>query len=456
MGRVAVGGGFIHQSLALHDAEAVLFVDGDEAEARELDVVFDERVGADCELGFAGTDAFEGSRFLRGFQAADEQLDTVATTFEDAACGKKVLDGENFRRRHESSLATVFNRNYGGLQRDDSFTTADVALQQAVHGGGLFQIGRDFGEDALLCGGGLEREDTFESIADALFAEPEGDGVFFPGGEPVERQAELEEKEFLEDQTLLCGGAEFIQGVDRFFGGRKVRLRQGLKARRIAKPVTQIFGQNVWDTRVEILQRGIDGAANGARAEGGDAFVDGNDAADFGGIDFLLRGRLVAFVRGGGMIDAAKQLDLRIDHFDARRAHLVDFGFAVENEELALLEAPFEVAAVEKFAGELAGGILHKEVVDRVASAHGAQGLAAHDASANGVDAVGLNVLDIGEMHAVFVAERQIEKKIVERIDAAFSEEFGALGPDAFDHADFGGQGERHRCVIYTIGAKVA
>jgi len=91
--------------------------------------------------------------------------------------------------------------------------------------------------------------------------------------------------------------------------------------------------------RVEILQRGVDGAANGARAEGGDAFVDGNDAADFGGIDFLLRGRLVAFVRGGGMIDAAKQLDLRIDHFDARGAHFIDFGFAVENEELALLEA---------------------------------------------------------------------------------------------------------------------
>jgi len=51
------------------------------------------------------------------------------------------------------------------------------------------------------------------------------------------------------------------------------------------------------DTRVEILQGSIDGAANGARAEGGDTFVDGNDAADLGGIDFLLRGGLVAFVR---------------------------------------------------------------------------------------------------------------------------------------------------------------
>src|SRR5579859_4797200 len=44
---VAVGGGFVHEAFALEDAEAVLLVDGDEAEARELDLVFDESVGAD-------------------------------------------------------------------------------------------------------------------------------------------------------------------------------------------------------------------------------------------------------------------------------------------------------------------------------------------------------------------------------------------------------------------------
>ena len=33
VGGVAMGGGFVHQALALEHAEAVLFVDGDEAEA---------------------------------------------------------------------------------------------------------------------------------------------------------------------------------------------------------------------------------------------------------------------------------------------------------------------------------------------------------------------------------------------------------------------------------------
>jgi len=57
-------------------------------------------------------------------------------------------------------------------------------------------------------------------------------------------------------------------------------------------------------------------------------------------------------------------------------------------------------------------------------------------------------------MDAVFVTKWQVEEEIVERIDAALGEKFGALGADAFDHADFGGQREGHRCVIYTIGAK--
>ena len=123
---------------------------------------------------------------------------------------------------------------------------------------------------------------------------------------------------------------------------------------------------------------------------------------------------------------------------------------------MALLEAIFEIAAVKKFAGELAGRILHKKMIDGVASAHGAHGLTAHDTGANRVYAVGLDVLYVGEVDAVFVAERQVVKEIVDRVDAALGEEFGTLWADAFDHADFGGQRDGHRCVIYIIWRKVA
>src|SRR6266851_4340064 len=141
---VAMGGGFVHEALALEDAEAMLLVNGDEAEAGEGDVVFDEGVGTDDELGFAGADALEDGGFLRSFQAADEQLDAIAGFGEDAPRGKKMLDGENFRGGHESGLRAVFDGDYGGLESDDGFAAADVALEETIHRGGLFQVGGDF------------------------------------------------------------------------------------------------------------------------------------------------------------------------------------------------------------------------------------------------------------------------------------------------------------------------
>src|SRR6266852_1499716 len=133
---VAAGGGFVHEALALEDAEAVLLVNGDEAEAGEFDVVLDEGVGADDELGFAGADALEGGGFFRSFQAADKELDAIACFGEDAAGGKKMLDGENFRGRHEGGLRAVFDGDDRGLEGDDGFAAADVALEETIHGGG--------------------------------------------------------------------------------------------------------------------------------------------------------------------------------------------------------------------------------------------------------------------------------------------------------------------------------
>src|SRR6266478_642571 len=250
VGGVAVGRGFVHQTLALEDAETVLFIDGDKAEAGKLDVIFDESVRADNELRFAGADALESGGFFSGFQTADKKLDAIAASLEDVARGKKMLDRENFCGGHERGLASVFDGDDRGLQGDDSFAAADVALEKAVHGRGLFEVGSDFGEDALLGGSGLERENALESLANIFFAEAESDGVFFKGGAAVEGQTELIEEKFLEDEALLGGGAEFVQGVDGFFRRGEMRLREGLKARWIAETRAEVFWQNIGHARV--------------------------------------------------------------------------------------------------------------------------------------------------------------------------------------------------------------
>src|SRR5713101_353037 len=200
-----VGGGFVHQALALEDAEAVLLVNGDETEAGEGDVVFDEGVGADDELRFAGADALEDGGFLGSFQAANEELNAIAGFGKSAAGRKQMLHGKNFGGGHESGLGAVFDGDDGGLQGDDGLAAADVALKKTIHGRRLFEVGGDFGEDAFLRRGRLEGEDALEGFADGVLAEAEGDSVFLAGGLAIESEAELVEEEFFEDEALLDG-----------------------------------------------------------------------------------------------------------------------------------------------------------------------------------------------------------------------------------------------------------
>jgi len=100
---------------------------------------------------------------------------------------------------------------------------------------------------------------------------------------------------------------------------------------------------------------------------------------------------------------------------------------------------------VKKFDGKQATGfVLDEQMIDGIAAAHGADSLATHHASANGVNAVRLDVFHSGKMDAVFVAKRQVAEEILKRVDAALREEFGALRANAFDHAYFGAEVHRH------------
>ena len=207
MRRVAVDGRFVDEALALEDAETVLLVDGDEAEAGELDIVFDEGVSANYQVTFTAGDAFEGSFLFGGFHAADEVLDFVIAGLKDAFGREVVLDSKDFRGGHQRGLGFVFDRDDRGLQCDDGFSAADIALEQTIHGRWLFQIGCNFGQDSLLSIGGLEGEDAFEGVADVFFADEERDGFLFAGGAAFEGEAELEEEKFFEDEAALGGAA---------------------------------------------------------------------------------------------------------------------------------------------------------------------------------------------------------------------------------------------------------
>ena len=158
-----------------------------------------------------------------------------------------------------------------------------------------------------------------------------------------------------------------------------MRIDDGVTARRKSESSANGSRQEIRKTRIDLLQCGVSGTADGAGSESSDGFVDGNDAADFR--------RVLAL--------STQQLKLRIDHFDARGPEPVYFRFAVKHEELSRLEPALKIAAVEKLARQRAGIVLYEKVIDGVASTHAANGLAAGNTNLQREDIIGANVFDL-------------------------------------------------------------
>ncbi len=250
-------------------------------------------------------------------------------------------------------------------------------------------MGTDFSRSAAISARtrfcalvGLNGRIRFKASRTLSSTHVKGDGVFLAHGLASQGQAQLVEEKLLENQALLRGRAKEVERFERLVCRGKMRVDQGIATRGIAQPVAQRGRQERREySGSRFVQRGINGAADHARAKGADGFIDGHDAAHLGGIDFA----------------GAQHFDLRIHHFSARGAQLIDFHFAVENYFLAGLQPPFQVATMKEFAGQRARIILNQEVINGIAAAHAPHCLAAHYARTQRINAVRLNVLDLGK-----------------------------------------------------------
>ena len=170
---MASGAGLSHELEALLDAEAVLFVDDDEAEISEVYLLFDESVGADGEVGFAAEDSRSRLTLGARVKRAGEEGDAVGLAGargEDAreklAGEEEVLGGEDLGGSHHRGLVAIFDGDQRGLKRDNGLAAADVSLEKAAHGMGGAHVGDNLAEYTLLRFGGLERENLLQSFAD--------------------------------------------------------------------------------------------------------------------------------------------------------------------------------------------------------------------------------------------------------------------------------------------------
>ena len=130
----------------------MLLVHDYHAEFCELYFLLDQGMGANYQLGVALSDVTASFAFAVVLHGASEQHNAVAGAFENASSREIVLLGENFRRRHQRDLVSVFHGNNRGLKGDDGFTRAHIALQQAAHGVRFFHVGGDFFQHSFLRG----------------------------------------------------------------------------------------------------------------------------------------------------------------------------------------------------------------------------------------------------------------------------------------------------------------
>ena len=240
----AVRPGFLDQPEALHDAEAVLLVDHDQAEAIELDFFLDQRVGADDQLRFAAIDQPAGKPLAVRVERAGQQHDTgfAAGALEQFSGGQEVLGGEDLGGRHEGGLVTVFHGDQHGLQRDDGFARADVALQQAAHRARSAHVGDDLAQSTLLRGRRMKGQHLAKRFAH-LVGGGEGDAGALAQAAALELQAELEEEQLLEDEAAVSRGRV---GLELGEGGafrRVVNLAQSSFAIGKIESVEQGCGQ---------------------------------------------------------------------------------------------------------------------------------------------------------------------------------------------------------------------
>src|SRR3954463_12714093 len=166
--------GLLHQLETLKDAEAVLLVNDDEAQLCEFNFLLDQGVGSDHQLRAALSDVAADLALAVVLKRAGEKHNSVSRRFKDAARRKIMLLGENLGRRHQRNLVSVLDGDNRGLECDERFARAYVALKQAAHRERLLHIGSDFFQRTFLGSGGMEREYFLDGLADLIF-QVEGD-----------------------------------------------------------------------------------------------------------------------------------------------------------------------------------------------------------------------------------------------------------------------------------------
>ena len=355
MGRLEVLG---PEPRALLDAEAVLFVDHDEAQVRELHAVLDQRMRADEYVHFARGDAFERSPALPGLRGAGQDGHLHVHSVEHLADGGVVLAGEDFRRGHHAGLEAVVHREQHRHQRHEGLAAAHVALKQAVHLESRHGVPADLPDDPFLRPG--EREGEFFGVEGVEHAPDPGEeeAVAFREafGAPL-LDVELHAQQFVELQPVL----RLPQGLLRL---REVDIVDGVAQADQSVPGAHGLGKRVRDAVLHERPGVADDLVHALRAQHiAQLLGRGIDAlhAAFGlaregllhGFQLGMGDRQFAAVERRAAEDEvfASDLDPFLDPLDALKPHQLGLSRGVLREGREAAFAPCSGIGDARYAG---------------------------------------------------------------------------------------------------------
>ena len=145
----------LFQPFLVNDAEALFFVDDDQAEVLELDRFGDHRMGADDDVDMTARQSVARLlRFARGDQTR-QAADIDRETFETLDKIGVMLAREQRRWHDHRDLHPRHRRDEGGTQRNLGLAEPDVAAHQPVHRLPRRHVGEHIADRAVLIVGFL-------------------------------------------------------------------------------------------------------------------------------------------------------------------------------------------------------------------------------------------------------------------------------------------------------------
>ncbi len=132
--------------LLVQDAEALLFVDHDQAEILENDVARDETMGADDDVDAAVAELFQHLALLGMGAEAAQHFDPHRVVEHALTERLKVLLREDGRGGEDRDLFAFHDGLEGGANRHLRFAEPDIAADEAIHRARLFHVAFGLGD----------------------------------------------------------------------------------------------------------------------------------------------------------------------------------------------------------------------------------------------------------------------------------------------------------------------